>query len=188
TFIVLAVLIVLLGVFTVLRTATDIFPNIPIPVVATVWSYSGLAPEEMAGRIVQFIERTAQTAVNDVEHTESQSLNSLGVIKFFFHPGVNEDMAFAQVAAMAETQLRAAPPGTTAPFVLAYNASTVPIIQLALSSDKIPEARINDLGNTIIRTDLSTIGGAGMPFPYGGKQRQISVDLDPAALRANGLS
>jgi multidrug efflux pump subunit AcrB len=188
TFIVLALLIVLLGIFTILKTATDIFPNIPIPVVATVWSYTGLPPEDMANRIVLFSERTAQTTVNDVEHTESQSLNGIAVVKYFFQPHVNESLAFAQITGVSQTQLRFSPPGTTPPFVLAYNASSVPVIQLALSSEKIPESTLFDLGNTIIRTALSTIGGASVPFPFGGKQRQVQVDLDPGALRAKGLS
>jgi multidrug efflux pump subunit AcrB len=188
TFIVLALLIVLLGVFTILRTATDIFPNINIPVVATVWRYTGLPPDEMANRIVLFSERTAQTVVNDVEHTESQSLNGTAVIKYFFQPGAKEELSYAQITGIAQTQLAYSPPGTTPPFVLAYNASSVPIIQLALSSDKLPESQIFDLGNNIIRTALSTVQGASLPFPYGGKQRQVQVDLDPQALRAHGLS
>ena len=188
TFLVLALLIVLLGVFTILRTARDIFPNINIPVVATVWRYTGLPPDEMANRIVLFSERVAQTVVNDVEHTESQSLNGVAVIKYFFQPGAKEELAYSQITAVAQTQLVYSPPGTTPPFVLAYNASSVPIIQLALSSDKLSEAQIFDLGNNIIRTALSTVQGASLPFPYGGKQRQVQVDLDPQALRARGLS
>jgi multidrug efflux pump subunit AcrB len=188
TFIVLAVLILLLGVFVILRTATDIFPNINIPVVATIWRYTGLAPDEMAKRIVLFSERTAQTTVNDVEHTESQSLNGLAVVKYFFQPKANEELSYAQITGVSQTQLQSAPPGTTPPFILAYNASTVPIVQLALSSDQLSEAQVFDLGNNIIRTQLATIPGASMPFPYGGYQRQIQVDLDPKALRAYGLS
>jgi multidrug efflux pump subunit AcrB len=188
TFIVLAVLILLLGVFVILRTAIDIFPNINIPVVATIWRYTGLSPDEMAKRIVLFSERTAQTTVNDVEHTESQSLNGIAVVKYFFQPKVNEELSYAQITGVSQTQLNSAPPGTTPPFILAYNASTVPIIQLALSSDQLSEAQIFDLGNNIIRTSLATIPGASMPFPYGGYQRQVQVDLDPQALRANGLS
>ncbi|MDB5987829.1 MAG: efflux transporter permease subunit [Nevskia sp.] len=188
TFIVLALLIFLVGIFTILKTATDIFPNIPIPVVATVWNYSGLPPEDMANRIILFSERVAQTTVNDVEHTESQSLNGIAVVKYFFQPRVNESLAFAQITGVSQTQLRASPPGTTPPFVLAYNASSVPVIQLALSSEKIPESQLFDLGNTVIRTALSTVGGASVPFPFGGKQRQVQVDLDPVALRAKGLS
>jgi multidrug efflux pump subunit AcrB len=188
TFIVVAIVIVLLGVFTILRTPTDIFPNIRIPVVAAVWNYSGLAPEEMATRLVQFSERVAQTTVNDVEHTESQSLTGIAVVKYFFQPNVNEELSFAQITGVSQTQLRAAPPGTTPPFILAYNASSVPILQLALSSQNLSEAQLFDQGNNIIRTGLATVAGASMPFPYGGLQRQVQVDLDPDALRAQGLS
>lgn len=188
TFIVLAVLIVLLGGFTIARTPTDIFPNINIPVVSVVWSYSGLPPEDMANRVVSFSERTAQTTVNDVEHTESQSLSGIAVVKYFFQPHVNQDLAFAQITGVSQTLLRFAPPGTTPPFVLAYNASSVPIIQLALTSPTLSESQIFDLGNTFIRTGLATVQGASIPFPYGGKQRQVQVDIDPAALRARGLS
>jgi CzcA family heavy metal efflux pump len=188
TFLVLAIVILLLGVFTILRTPTDIFPNIKIPVVATVWNYAGLSPEEMATRLVLFSERTAQTTVNDVEHTESQSLTGIAVVKYFFQPNVNEELSFAQITGVSQTQLRAAPPGTTPPFVLAYNASSVPILQLALSSEDLSEAQLFDQGNNIIRTALATVPGASMPYPYGGLQRQVQVDLDPDALRAQGLS
>src|ERR1700757_1899549 len=170
TFIVLALLIFLMGVYSITRTATDIFPNINIPVVATIWRYTGLPPDEMANRIVLFSERVAQPGGNDVEHTESQSLNGTSVIKYFFQPGAKEELSYAQITGVAQTQLVFSPPGTTPPFVLAYNASSVPIIQLALSSDKLSEAQIFDLGNNIIRTALSTVQGASLPFPYGGKQ------------------
>jgi multidrug efflux pump subunit AcrB len=188
TFIVLAVLILLLGVFVILRTATDIFPNIKIPVVAAIWNYTGLSPDEMAKRIVLFSERVAQTTVNDVEHTESQSLNGIAVVKYFFQPTVNEELSYAQITGVSQTQLRFSPPGTNPPFILAYNASTVPVIQLALSSDELSEAQVFDLGNNVLRTSLATIRGAALPFPYGGYQRQVQVDLDPKALRAYGLS
>src|SRR5471030_1991699 len=188
TFIVLAILILLMGIFAILRTATDIFPNINIPVIAAIWNYSGLQPQDMATRIIVTTERTAQTTVNDVEHTESQSLNGIAVVKYFFQPTANEELSFAQITGVSQTQLRSSPPGTTPPFILAYNASTVPIIQLALSSDSLSEAQIFDLGNNIVRTGLGTIPGAAMPYPYGGKQRQVQVDLDPSALRAKGLS
>ena len=188
TFIVLAILILLMGVFAIVRMARDIFPNINIPVVAAIWNYTGLQPDEMATRIILFSERKAQTTVNDVEHTESQSLNSIAVVKYFFQPGASEELSFAQITGVSQTQLRSSPPGTTPPFILAYNASTVPIIQLALSSDSLSEAEIFDLGNNIVRTGLATIPGAAMPYPYGGKQRQVQVDLDPSALRSKGLS
>src|SRR3989440_3005803 len=188
TFLVLAILITLLGGFAISRTPTDIFPNIKIPVVATIWRYTGLSPEEMATRLVLQSERTAQTIVNDVEHTESQNLSGTSVVKYFFQPNVNEELSFAQITGVSQTQLRSAPPGPTAPFTLAYNASSVPVLQLALSSPNLSEAQLFDLGNNIIRTGLSTVAGASMPYPYGGLQRQVQVDLDPDALRAHGLS
>lgn len=188
TFIVLAILILLLGVFAVLCTPTDIFPNIKIPVVAVIWRYTGLSPDEMATRMILSSERTAQTTVNDVEHTESQSLSGEAVVKYFFQPNVNEEMSFAQITGVSQTQLRQSPPGTTPPYILAYNASSVPVLQLALSSPSLSEAELFDLGNNIIRTALATVPGASMPYPYGGLQRQVQVDLNPDALRAQGLS
>ena len=188
TFIMLACLIVFLGVFAVINTSIDIFPEIKIPIVAVIWRYTGLLPDEIADRIVLFSERTAQTTVNDVEHTESQSVNSTSVVKYFFQPKANESLSMAQIIAVSQTQLQTAPPGTTPPFVLSYNASTVPILQLALSSDSIPEQEIFDLGNNVIRTALATVAGASIPYPYGGKQREVQVDLDPRQLRARGLS
>ncbi|MGC2032374.1 MAG: efflux RND transporter permease subunit, partial [Steroidobacteraceae bacterium] len=188
TFIVLALLIALLGVFTILRTPTDIFPNIKIPVVAVVWRYSGLSPDEMATRMVLGSERSAQVSVNDVEHTESQSLSGIGVVKYFFQPYASEELSFAQITAISQTGLSFAPPGTTPPYVLAYNASTVPVLQLAMSSDDLSEAMLFDLGNNVLRTALATVPGATMPWPYGGLQRQVQIDLDGDALRARGLS
>src|SRR6267378_1346254 len=188
TFIVLALLIALLGVFTILRTPTDIFPNIKIPVVATVWRYSGLSPDEMATRLVLGSERATQVTVNGVEHTESQSLSGIGVVKYFFQPNTSEELSYAQITAMAQTGLAFAPPGTTAPYVLAYNASTVPVLQLAMSSEDLSEAKVFDLGNNVLRTALATVPGATMPWPYGGLQRQVQIDLDPDALRAQGMS
>ena len=188
TFLVLAILITLFGVFSILRTPTDIFPNIKIPVVAAIWKYTGLSPEEMATRLVLAGERTAQTTVNDVEHTESQSLSGTSVVKYFFQPNVNEELSFAQITGVSQTGLRQAPPGTTPPFILAFNASSVPILQLALSSDTLSEAALFDLANSVLRTALATVPGASMPYPYGGLQRQVQVDLNPDALRAQGLS
>jgi CzcA family heavy metal efflux pump len=188
TFLVLAIVITLLGVLSILRTPTDIFPNIKIPVVATVWRYAGLSPEQMANRLVLQSERTAQTTVNDVEHTESLSLNGTAIIKYFFQPNADLALSFAQITGVSQSQLRSAPPGTTPPFILAYNASTVPILQLALSSDNLSEAQLFDQGNNVIRTGLATVQGASMPYPYGGLQRQVQADLDPDALRATGLS
>jgi multidrug efflux pump subunit AcrB len=188
TFIMLAVLIVLMGGYAIINTATDIFPNIKIPIAAVIWRYNGILPEEIANRIVLFSERTAQTVVNDVEHTESQSVIGTSVVKYFFQPDVDLPLSVAQITAASQGQIAFSPPGTTPPFVLAYNASTVPILQLALTSQSLPEAQIYDLANTILRTQLSTVAGASMPFPYGGKQRQVQVDLDPQALSAHGLS
>ena len=188
TFIVLAMLIVLLGVFSILRTPTDIFPNIDIPVISAIWSYTGLPPDDMANRIVANAERYAQTTVNDVEHSESQSLPGISVVKYFFQPNVNEELAYAQITGVSQTLLRQAPPGTTPPFILAYNASTVPILQLALESPSLSEAQIFDMANTVVRPSLATVAGASLPYPYGGKQRQIQVDIDPEALRSKGLA
>src|ERR1700730_14248579 len=188
TFVVLALLIALLGVFTTLRIPIDIFPNINIPVVAAIWSYTGLSPDDMANRIVLLTEKTAQTDISNVEHTESQSLNGIAVAKYFFQPNVNEDLSYAQITGVSQTLLKSAPPGTTPPSILAYNASTVPVIQLALSSSTLSESQIFDLGSNVVRTSLATVPGAAIPFPYGGKMRQIQVDLDPQALRAQGLS
>jgi multidrug efflux pump subunit AcrB len=188
TFLVLAIVITLFGVFAILRTPTDIFPNIKIPVVATVWRYAGLSPDQMANRLVLQSERTAQTTVNDVEHTESLSLTGTAIIKYFFQPNADESLSFAQITGVSQSQLRSAPPGTTPPFILAYNASTVPILQLALSSQTLSEAQLFDQGNNVIRTGLATVQGASMPYPYGGLQRQVQADLDPDALRATGLS
>jgi multidrug efflux pump subunit AcrB len=188
TFIMLAVLIVLMGGYAILNTATDIFPNIKIPIAAVIWRYNGILPEEIANRIVLFSERVAQTTVNDVEHTESQSVTGTSVVKYFFQPGVDQDLSMSQITAVSQVQLAFSPPGTTPPFVLSYSASTVPILQLALTSSTLPEAQIYDLANTILRTQLSTVAGASVPFPFGGKQRQVQIDLDPQALSANGLS
>ena len=188
TFIVLAILILLMGLFAIVRTAVDIFPNIKIPVVAAIWSYSGLQPRDMANRIVLSTERGAQTTVSNIEHTESQSLNGISVVKYFFQPKADEVLSYSQITGVSQTFLRQLPPGTTPPFILAFDASTVPIIQLALSSDSLSEAAIFDTANNIIRTELATIPGAAIPYPYGGKQRQVQVDLDAQALRSKGLS
>ncbi len=188
TFIMLALLIVLMGGYSIINTATDIFPTIKIPIAAVIWRYTGIQPEEIANRIVLFSERIAQTTVNDVEHTESQSVTGTAVVKYFFQPDADPDLSITQITAVSQGQLAYAPPGTTPPFILAFNASSVPILQLALSSERLSEAEMYDVSNTVLRTQLSTVAGASIPFPYGGKQRQIQVDLDPQALRANGLS
>ena len=188
TFIVLALLLLILGPLALMRTPTDIFPNIGIPVVSVVWNYTGLSPDEMSKRITSNFERAVSTTVNDIEHIESQSLTGVSVIKLFFQPGVNVDMALSQVTAIAQTMLRNMPPGTTPPLVLSYNASTVPVIQLALSSAKLSEQELNDFGNNFIRTQLATVQGSALPYPYGGKSRQIQVDLDQHAMQAHGVS
>ena len=188
TFVVLAVLILILGPLTIFRTPKDIFPNIGIPVVSTVWSFTGLPPEDMANRITANFERAMTVTVNDIEHIESQSLPGVSVVKTFFQPSVNIDIALAQITAIAQTLLRQMPPGTTPPLILSYNASSVPIMQLALSSPQLSEQELYDIGNNNIRTQLATIQGAALPFPYGGKTRQVQVDLDEQALQGRGVT
>lgn len=188
TFIVFALLLLILGTLTIVRTPKDIFPNINIPVVSVVWNYTGLLPAEMSGRITSPFERALPTTVNDIEHIESQSLLGVSVIKIFFHPTVTIGIALSQVTAIAQTMLRNLPPGTLPPLVLSYNASTVPVIQLVLSSNKLSEQELNDLGNSFIRTQLAPVEGAAIPYPYGGKVRQIQVDLNPDAMQAYNVS
>ena len=188
TFVVFALLILILGVFSILSMPTDIFPNIDIPVVSVVWNYTGLSAQEMSTRIVYVSERGMTSTVNDIEHMESQSLNGVAVIKIFFQPGVNIGNAVAQVTAINQTLLRSLPPGTTPPFIIQYNASSVPILMLGLSGEGLNEQQLNDLAQNTIRTQLATIEGAYTPFPYGGKLRQIQVDIDLHALQAKGLS
>ena len=184
----MSLLILILGVLAIDTTPVDIFPNIDIPIVAVVYGYAGLSADEMANRIIVGYERGLTATVNDVEHIESNSLNGLGVIKVFFHPDVNIDMAMAQVAALGQSAVRQDPPGTIPPFILAYNASSVPIIQLAISGKGLSEQQLNDMAGNFLRTQLATVQGAVFPNPYGGKQRQIQVDLDIPALQAKGLS
>jgi CzcA family heavy metal efflux pump len=188
TFVVMALVILLLTPITILRTPTDIFPNIDIPVVSVVWFYSGLAPQDMADRIVANSERGITTTVNDIEHMESQSVNGLGIIKVFFRPGTNIQGAIAQITAISQTAVRGLPPGTTPPLIISYSASTTPIIQLGLSSKTLPEQQLFDLGQNFLRNFLATVPGAATPYPYGGKIRQIQVDLDLPKLQAYGLA
>ncbi|MFZ3340564.1 MAG: efflux RND transporter permease subunit [Terriglobales bacterium] len=188
TFVVMALLIVILTPITILRTPVDIFPDINIPVVSVVWSFDGMSPSEMAERIVSNSERGFTVTVNDIEHQESLAVPGKAVIKIFFRPSVNLSMAMTQVTAMCQTILRGLPPGTTPPLVITYTASTTPIVQLGLSSKTIPEQQLFDLGNNFLRTQLTTIQGAATPYPYGGKPRQIQVDLDPAKLQTYGLA
>ena len=188
TFVVLALAILLAGPLTILRTPTDIFPNINIPVVGVVWSYAGLSSEELANRIVTVFERGATTTVNDIEHIESQTLRGISIVKIFFQPNVKIEMALAQVTAISQSMLRTMPPGTTPPFIISYNASTVPVLQLALSAPTLSEQELYDLGANFLRVQLATVQGASLPQPYGGKQAQIQVDLNMPALQAHGLA
>ncbi|QBB71430.1 efflux RND transporter permease subunit [Pseudolysobacter antarcticus] len=188
TFVVLALLILIIGPLSILRTPVDIFPNIKMPVVSVVWTYNGLPANDVSDRIITYFERQMTTAVNDIEHIESQSLPGVGVIKVFFQPSVNINAALAQVTAIAQTVLKRLPPGITPPQILSYNASSVPILQLALSSNKLSDQQLYDLSNNFIRPQLAQVEGAAIPSPYGGKARQVQIDLDPEALRAHGLS
>jgi len=188
TFVVLAILILILGALSIFRTPTDIFPNINIPVVSIIWNYYGLSPAEMSNRIITLQERNLTTIVNDIEHLESQSLNGVAVIKVFFHPGVNISMAIAQIAGQSQTQLKQLPAGTTPPLIITYSASSVPILQMALSGPTLSEQQLNDLGLNFIRPQLTSVPGTAVPYPYGGKQRQVQVDLNTAALQSKGLS
>ena len=188
TFVVLALVIVLLTPVVLTRTPTDIFPEINIPVITLVWNYTGLQPQEMEQRITSNSERSVTTLVNDVEHIESQSLNGIAVVKIYFQPTANVQVALAQTTAIAQTILRQLPPGTTPPLVAIFSASTVPVIQIGLTSDSLSEQQLFDFGNNFIRTQLATVQGAALPFPYGGKQRLVSVDIDSAALQSKGLS
>ncbi|MDF5726863.1 MAG: efflux RND transporter permease subunit [Rhizonema sp. PD38] len=188
TFVILALMIVLLGVVTILSTPVDIFPAINIPVVSVVWTYTGTTPEEMAERIVTISERSITTTVGDIEHIESQSLNGVSVVKVFFQPNANIASAVAQVTSVSQTILRPLPPGITPPFIVQYNASSVPIIQMSVSSDTLPEQALSDYATNFVRTRLATVQGASIPLPFGGKARQIMVDIDPQAMLAKGVS
>src|ERR1700728_120298 len=188
TFVVMAILIAIFGVRSMLGTPTDIFPNINIPVISVIWSYTGLPPDDMANRVVAIYERSLSTTVNDIEHIESQSLPGYGVVKVFFQPTVNISAAQAQVTSISQTVLKQLPLGITPPFLLVYDASSVPIIQLALSSDTLSQTELNDLATNFIRPALATIPGVQLPNAYGGAARQVQIDLDQNALRAHSLS
>jgi multidrug efflux pump subunit AcrB len=188
TFVVLALLLLIIGPMTILRTPTDIFPNIDIPVLSVIWTYTGLPADEMEKRIVLNYERGLSVAVNDIEHVESSSLNGIAVVKIFFQPHANINEALAQVTALSQSQLRSLPPGITPPNILRYNASTVPILRLALSSKTLTEQELYDYGNNFLKTQLATVPGASAPLPYGGKQRQIMVDIDSRKLQERNLS
>jgi multidrug efflux pump subunit AcrB len=188
TFIVLALLILLVSPIVILRTPTDIFPNIDIPVISVIWTYNGLNPQEFEGRITSVHERVLTTTVNDIEHIESTTLAGAAIIKLFLQPYANVTTGVAQVAAVSQTILRQMPAGTNPPIVLTYNASSVPILQLALSGKGLQEQDLNDIALNFLRTQLVTIPGAVVPYPYGGKQRQVMIDLNPQELQAKGLS
>ncbi len=188
TFIVLAILIIIASPVVIERMPTDIFPDINIPVVAADWTFTGMAPEEFEGRIVSAYERSLSTTVNDIEHIESQTLNGMSVVKIFFQPNVNINAAIAQVTAISQTVLKQMPPGITPPLVMSYNASTVPILQLSLSSPTLSEQELADLGMNYMRSQLATVAGAAVPWPYGGKTPQVMVDLNPSLMQSNGVS
>lgn len=188
TFLVLAIFILIIGPLAAWRTPTDIFPEIRIPVIAVIWQYTGLPPDQMAGRITSPFERVLTTTVNDIRHIEAQSMNGFGIVKVFFQPGVNISTANAQVTSVSQAILRQLPPGTVPPLVLNYSASTVPIVQLALSGPGLSEQRLGDIGLNQVRLMLTTVAGAALPYPFGGKSRQVQIDLDSARMQARGLS
>src|SRR5580692_4264066 len=194
TFIVLALLLPLIGALTIMGTPlrpgmpTDIFPDIKIPVIAVTFQYAGMPPDDMAGRITAQIERYATTVVNDIEHVESRTYPGMAVVKIFFQPGVDINLAMSQVTAFGQTSLRFMPAGVQPPLILKYNAATVPILQLAMSSNTLTESQLFDTGNQVVRTQIGTVYGAAIPYPYGGAARQVQIDLKPDALRAQGLT
>ncbi len=188
TFVVMAIVIILMTPIVILRTPVDIFPDINIPVISVVWNFGGFAPSDMADRIVSNSERGINITVNDIEHIESQSVSGVGIIKIFFRPQANIQTALAQVIAIVQTSVRGLPPGTTPPLVITYSASSTPVVQLGLSSKTLPEQLLFDLGQNFLRNQLATVHGAAMPYPYGGKIRQVQVDLDLPRLQAHGLS
>src|ERR1700749_3324337 len=188
TFVVLSLLIFLLGVGTCVEAPKDIYPYINIPVVTIVWSYSGLPPQEMEGRIVTICERALTTTVNDIEHTQSESYQGVAVIRVFFQPRVKVELAMAQITAVVQTILRVLPPGTFPPNILKYDASSVPIVQLGLSGQGLTEEDLYDLGLSFIRPRLANVEGASVPLPYGGKVRQVQVDVDPNQMYAKHIS
>ena len=188
TFVVVSILILIMGGLAIVRTPTDIFPTIDIPVVSIIWNYTGLVPQDMSDRIVSVTERALTTTVDNIEHVESQSLYGIAVVKVFLQPTANIQQGIAQITAVSQTQLRQLPAGSTPPLILAYSASSVPVLQLALSGQNLSEQELNDYGLNFIRTQLITVPGASVPYPYGGKQRQVQVDLNTTALQSKGLS
>src|SRR5450631_3641549 len=188
TFVVMSILILIIGGLAIVRTPTDIFPTIDIPVVSIIWNYNGLVPQDMADRIVTITERNLTTTVDNIEHIESQSLYGIAVVKVFLQPSASLQQGIAQITAVSQTQLRQLPAGTTPPLIIAYSASSVPVLQLALSGQNLSEQQLNDYGLNFIRTQIITVPGVAVPYPYGGKQRQVQVDLNTTALQSKGLS
>src|SRR3954465_14793179 len=188
TFIVMALVIVMLGVAAIRRTPTALFPNTRIPVVSVVWTYNGLSTEEMERHITTFSEFATSFAVSNIKNIESQTTNGVAVIKVYFQPSVDIAAATAQVTSVAQTILRRMPPGTTPPFIVRYNASSVPILQMSLSSDRHSESDLYDYGIYRVRQQLAVVQGTTFPLPYGGSSRQVSVDLDPQKLLAYGIA
>ncbi len=188
TFVVMALLMLIIGPLAALRMPTDIFPEIRIPVISVAWQYTGLSPEQMSGRVLMPFQRSLTTTVNDIEHIEANSYAGIGIVKIFFQPGVNIAVANAQVTSISQTAVRQMPPGITPPLILNYNASTVPILQLAMSGAGLSEQNLFDLGVNLVRPPLVTVPGAAIPWPYGGKQRLVQIDLDVPAMQARGLS
>src|SRR5580700_10365708 len=188
TFVVLAILIALFGGLAVWRTPTDIFPAIRIPVVAVVWTYSGLTPEDMSGRVVYYYERALTTTVDNIEHIESESLYGRAIVKIFFQPGTDVAAAQAQVTAISQTVLKQLPAGITPPEVLSYNASSVPVLALQVSAEHLTGSELYDMASNLIRPSLVAVSGVAIPAPYGGTQSFVEVDLDQHKLLAHGLS
>src|SRR5438105_4091112 len=188
TFVVISLLIAILGGAAIVTMPVDIFPYIDIPVVSVVWTYNGLSPEEMEKRVVSFFERSLTTSVNDMEHLESQCYNGVSVTRVYFQPNAKVEVALAQMTAVSQSILRPLPQGILPPSIIKYDASSVPILQLGLESKTMAEQELFDMGQNFIRTQLATIRGASVPLPYGGRFRQVMVDLNPDQLYAKGLS
>src|ERR1700690_2603627 len=188
TFIVLALLILILSPVIIFRTPTDIFPNINIPVIAVAWTYTGLNPEETEGRITTVYERVLTTTVDNIEHIESTTVNGTAIVKVYLQPSASIDRANAQITAVSQTILRQLPPGSLPPLIVNYNASTVPILQLALSGKDLTEPQLNDIALNFLRTQLVTVPGAAVPYPYGGKFRHVMVTLNQGLMQSKGLA
>ena len=188
TYIVMALLFAILGIVSFETTPTDVFPNIDIPVATVIWQYSGASPDVMEKRIVNYAERSYSSAVNDIQHIESQSMPGISIIKIYFQPGANVDAAVAEITATSQSVLKLLPPGITPPLIIQYNASSVPILQLGISSPDMSEAQLNDYAQNFIRIQLAAVRGTAIPSPYGGKTRLVMVDLNQQALQAKNLT